>query len=90
MAPTSVTEYAWALKFNMKPGKDGGVKFSESATIKSELEVSFGKTLHRCCITQMLHIFKGGSGKEKRITGEIKKKRRERRMEWHMCHICKT
>lgn len=38
LAPTSVTEYAWRVKFGMKPPKDA-VKYSENATVKSEVEV---------------------------------------------------
>jgi hypothetical protein len=33
-----VTEYAWRVKFAMKPPKDP-VKFSDNATVKSEVEV---------------------------------------------------
>jgi hypothetical protein len=38
LAPSSVTEYAWRLKFTMAPPKDG-VKFSDNATVKNTLEV---------------------------------------------------
>lgn len=46
LAPTSVTEYAWRVKLAMKPPKDP-VKFSENATVKSEVEVSAGP--HQQC-----------------------------------------
>lgn len=39
LAPTQVVEYAWGVKFAMTPPK-AGVKFSENATVKSEVEVS--------------------------------------------------
>lgn len=38
LAPTSVTEYAWRVKYAMKPPKDA-MKYSENATVKSEVEV---------------------------------------------------
>jgi hypothetical protein len=38
LAPTSVTEYAWRVKFAMKPPKEA-VKYSENATVNSEVEV---------------------------------------------------
>lgn len=41
LAPTSVTEYAWRVKLAMKPPKDP-VKFSENATVKSDVEVGAG------------------------------------------------
>jgi len=38
LAPSSVTEYAWRVKFAVKHAQKS-VKFSENATLKSEVEV---------------------------------------------------
>lgn len=45
-----MTEYAWRVKFAMKPPKDP-VKFSENATVKSEVEVR-----QHCMLTQFINL----------------------------------